>query len=185
MFYATWVGGVLEIDSSAFLKQRLAIEPHASVTYFPFIDQTCARNAQEQDEKHDMLDEYLSLSNKRKRSERNVNADNVSTAIHTVKIHLSNIPHDEKSAFVHVQRVCPELVNDKHILQFLRVENFDTNVSYKLYCNIQFALPVRLVSSGILIHLTCDTISSLLHRGSYDIGKSAINILDLIDLLSP
>lgn len=58
------------------------------------------------------------------------NMDDVSTAIHAVKGHLSNIPHEEKSAIVHVQHVRPELVNDKHILQFLRVEKFDINVSY-------------------------------------------------------
>ena len=58
------------------------------------------------------------------------NMDDVSTAIHAVKVHLSNIPHEEKSAIVHVQHVRPELVNDKHILQFLRVEKFDINVSY-------------------------------------------------------
>ena len=123
------IGGTLKIDTHAFVKQRLATEPHASATYFPFVNQNGAQKAQEQDEKHDMLDEYLTSSSKRKRSERTVNADNISTAIHTVKVHLSNIPHEEKSAFVHVQRVRPELVNDEHIQQFLRVENFDTKVS--------------------------------------------------------
>ena len=83
-----------------------------------------------QDERQDMIDEYLSSSkNKRKRSESTVSADNISTAIHTVKVELSNIPHEEKSAFVHVQRVRPELVNDDHIQQFLSVDKFDTKVS--------------------------------------------------------
>ena len=52
--------------------------------------------------------------------------------LNVVKEKLSNIPHDEKSALVHVQRIRPELVDDEHILQFLRVENFDVDVSYSL-----------------------------------------------------
>ena len=53
-----------------------------------------------------------------------------SLGLHAVKEKLSNIPHDEKSALVHVQRIHPELADDEHILQFLRVENFDVDVSY-------------------------------------------------------
>ena len=52
--------------------------------------------------------------------------------LNVVKEKLSNIPHDEKFALVHVQRIRPELVDDEHILQFLRVENFDVDVSYSL-----------------------------------------------------
>ena len=55
-----------------------------------------------------------------------------SLGLHAVKEKLSNIPHDEKSALVHVQRISPEMVNDEHIMRFLRVENFDVDVSYYL-----------------------------------------------------
>ena len=50
--------------------------------------------------------------------------------LHAVKEKLSIIPHEEKSALVHVQRIRPELVDDEHIMQFLRVENFNVDVSY-------------------------------------------------------
>ena len=53
-------------------------------------------------------------------------------ALRALKDELSNIPHDEKSAFVHVQRVRPELVNDEHYIGFLTVEKFDIGV--RTYC---------------------------------------------------
>lgn len=50
-------------------------------------------------------------------------------ALRALKEELSNIPHDEKSALVHVQRIQPDLVDDDHLVSFLRVEKFDVDVS--------------------------------------------------------
>jgi hypothetical protein len=129
------------------------------------------------------------------------NMDDVSTAIHAVKGHLSNIPHEEKSAIVHVQHVRPELVNDKHILQFLRVEKFDINVSYGVcirpvclqnsieLCKFSYLSPILsgfdIICYTIFILRTMYYFGSLQHRGSYDIGRLVTHFLDLIDMLSP
>ena len=58
----------------------------------------------------------------------NTDTDTESKALHSLKLALSNIPHEEKSALVHAQRTESGLVNDDHLLSFLRVEDFDINV---------------------------------------------------------
>ena len=50
-------------------------------------------------------------------------------SLRELKEQLSDVPHEEKSALVHVQRVAPELVDDDHVLCFLRGERFDVRVS--------------------------------------------------------
>lgn len=50
-------------------------------------------------------------------------------SVSVLKEKLADIPHDEKSALVHVQRVAPALVNDNHLLIFLRHKGFDVDVS--------------------------------------------------------
>jgi len=42
---------------------------------------------------------------------------------------LSEIPHNQKSALVHVQRIQPDQVNDAHLLGFLQAEDYDAKVS--------------------------------------------------------
>ena len=71
-----------------------------------------------------------------------------SLGLHAVKEKLSNIPHEEKSALVHVQRIRPELVDDKHILQFLSVENFNVDVSKVL---LHFCVWGGVLAVGCLI----------------------------------
>ena len=62
-------------------------------------------------------------------------------ALRALKDELSNIPHDEKSSFVHVQRVRPELLNDEHYIGFLTVEKFDIGVrAFVIYCLILFTI---------------------------------------------
>ena len=63
-------------------------------------------------------------------------------ALRALKDELSNIPHDEKSAFVHVQRVRPELVNDEHYMGFLTVEKFDIGV--RTYC-LPYSRPLHML----------------------------------------
>ena len=42
---------------------------------------------------------------------------------------LSDLPHDKKSELVHVQQVAPDLVNDDHLLIFLRWGDFNVEVN--------------------------------------------------------
>ncbi len=55
-------------------------------------------------------------------------------SLHLLKASLSSKPHEEKSVFAHVQRIRPDLVNDDHMLKFLRVDDFDVDVS--LCCSV-------------------------------------------------
>ena len=57
------------------------------------------------------------------------------SALNQLKHELSNAPHEEKSAFVHVQRLRPELVDDDEMLKFLEAEEFDVAVSYVSSCD--------------------------------------------------
>ena len=58
---------------------------------------------------------------------------NIATvALHSLKDKLSNVPHNEKSSLVYVQRVT-DLVNDDHLLKFLHVDNFDVDVSISFH----------------------------------------------------
>jgi len=52
-------------------------------------------------------------------------------SVSVLKEKLADIPHDEKSALVHVQRVAPALVNDNHLLIFLRHKGFDVDSALK------------------------------------------------------
>ena len=58
-------------------------------------------------------------------------SNTATAALHSLKDKLSNVPHNEKSSLVYVQRVT-DLVNDEHLLRFLHVENFDVDVSISL-----------------------------------------------------
>lgn len=51
----------------------------------------------------------------------------VAAALRALKAELYDMPHDQKSAFVNVQRKRPELVDDSHLM--LRVEDFNVSVS--------------------------------------------------------
>ena len=55
--------------------------------------------------------------------------DERNEALRAMKVVLSNMPHEEKAALVHVQRVRPELVNDEHLSGFLHAEEYDASVS--------------------------------------------------------
>lgn len=51
-------------------------------------------------------------------------------ALRALKEEVACIPHENKSALVHAQRMSPDLVDDDHLLSFLRFENLDVDVSY-------------------------------------------------------
>ena len=53
-----------------------------------------------------------------------------------LKAALIDLPRDKKSELAHVQSVAPSLVNDEHLLLFLRGEDFDVEVSRRLICCI-------------------------------------------------
>ena len=56
----------------------------------------------------------------------------VAAALRALMAELYDMPHhDQKSAFVNVQRERPELVDDSHLMRFLRVEQ-DFNVSVSI-----------------------------------------------------
>lgn len=57
-------------------------------------------------------------------------SDVQSSALREFKDRLCNVPHGKKSALVHVQRIRPDLVDNEHILRFLRVEDFNVGVSF-------------------------------------------------------
>ena len=48
--------------------------------------------------------------------------------LRALKEALSDLPHGEESALDRVRRVAPELVDDDHLLIFLRGEGFDVEV---------------------------------------------------------
>jgi len=50
-------------------------------------------------------------------------------ALRKMNEEISNMPHDKKSALVHVQRINPVLVDDRRLLDFLETESFDAKVS--------------------------------------------------------
>ena len=50
-------------------------------------------------------------------------------SIRALKGKLARVPHDESSAIIHVQQSAPSLVDDDHLLIFLRAEGFDVDVS--------------------------------------------------------
>lgn len=50
-------------------------------------------------------------------------------ALHKMKHELTKMPHYEQSAFVHAQRISPNLVDDQSLLMFLQTESFDASVS--------------------------------------------------------
>lgn len=54
-------------------------------------------------------------------------------ALRELRERLCDIPHDEKSAFTYVERTQPHLVNDEHLLGFLRVEEFNIDVRFLYY----------------------------------------------------
>ena len=56
------------------------------------------------------------------------------TLLRALKEALSNLPHRKKSELVHVQRVAPGLVDDDHLLIFLRGEGFDVEVGCVFIC---------------------------------------------------
>lgn len=76
-------------------------------------------------------------------------------ALRDLKEELSNIPHGEKSSLIYVQRVNPDLVDDKHVLMFLQADNFDVSLAlarllrywrnrHKVFGPARFALPMTL-----------------------------------------
>ena len=71
-------------------------------------------------------------------------AEAEAASIRALKEALSNLPHDKKSALVHVQRVAPALVDDAHFLIFLREVGFYVKVS------------------RLLVHVLCDVVGSSL-----------------------
>ena len=50
-------------------------------------------------------------------------------SLRVLKEKLSNLPNDKKSELVKVQQLAPTLVDNHHLLLFLRAERFDVNVS--------------------------------------------------------
>lgn len=50
-------------------------------------------------------------------------------SLRALKAVLSDLPHEDLAALAHVQRLRPELVDDGHLLRFLRAEGFDPRVS--------------------------------------------------------
>mmetsp|Transcript_559 Transcript_559/g.1161 ORF Transcript_559/g.1161 Transcript_559/m.1161 type:complete len:204 (-) Transcript_559:7-618(-) len=52
-------------------------------------------------------------------------------ALRLLKEELSNMPHEEVSQYVHVQRNHPELVSDDSLVNFLLAEDFDTKLTAK------------------------------------------------------
>ena len=55
--------------------------------------------------------------------------NNEQTALSKLKEKLANVPHDEKMSLVYAQQVDKSLVTDEHLLGFIRVENFNIDVS--------------------------------------------------------
>lgn len=55
-------------------------------------------------------------------------AETEAVALRELKRELANVSHDEKSSLVHAQRVAPELIDDRHLLRFVRAEDYDVNV---------------------------------------------------------
>jgi hypothetical protein len=80
-----------------------------------------------------------------------IEAVNEVASLRELKEKLSDLPDVEKSALVHVQRVAPALVDDEHLLIFLRVDGFDVAVSCLFDA---FALNCRICSSPFSID-TC------------------------------
>ena len=70
-----------------------------------------------------------STSTKSEEAKHLLSPDAEAAYLRVLKDELSNMPHDEKSALVHVQRVASNLVDDNHLLIFLRREDYDAHVS--------------------------------------------------------
>ena len=59
---------------------------------------------------------------------KNMSLEAEAASLRAVKEALSNLPRGINSELVHVQRMAPELVDDDHLVIFLRGANFDVEV---------------------------------------------------------
>ena len=96
-----------------------------------YIENSCAcfPFAHPQDERNKKMAVSPSSSTVSEEAQHLISPAVETASLRELKDELSNMPHDEKSALVHVQRVAPNLVDDDHLLVFLRGEDFDVNVS--------------------------------------------------------
>lgn len=73
-----------------------------------------------------------------------------------LRAELASMPHHKTSAYVHVHRMRPDLVDDGHLLSFLEVECFDVPVSGFVQYQGRFPLPAQK-------HGQIDALSPCLH----------------------